>query len=63
MIALAVIAIVVILAWFTGRDNPIPPWIVICLIPALAWFGLILIILAMRDWLRKRRSASKPPEE
>jgi hypothetical protein len=29
----------------------------------LAWFGLILIILAMRDWLRKRRSASKPPEE
>jgi hypothetical protein len=41
--------------WYVGRDNPVPHWIQRYLIPGLAWFGLLLIVLAVVDWIRRRR--------
>jgi uncharacterized membrane protein len=55
LIAVAIIAVVVAAAWIVGRDQPVPAWIETYLIPALAWFGLILIVLVVVDWFRQRR--------
>jgi hypothetical protein len=60
LIALIVVSIVVAAALYFGSDDPVPSWINNCLIPGLGWAGLVLIILAIGDWIRKWR---KPPKE
>jgi hypothetical protein len=46
-ISLTVVAIVVTVAWFMGRNNPIPAWIITYLIPILGWSYLALFIFAI----------------
>jgi hypothetical protein len=54
LIALAITAVVVVAAWIVGRDQPVPLWIEEYLIPALAVFGVVLIVTVVVDWFRKR---------
>lgn len=64
-VAIIVSVAIGLAGYLVGRDNPVPPWIENFLIPALAWLGVVLILLAVGDWLRQRRRASRrpPPEE
>ena len=55
LIAIVLVAIVAAAGWYFGRDRPVPHWIEHYLIPGLAWFGLLLIVLAVADWIRRRR--------
>lgn len=41
-ISLTVVASVVAVAWFVGRNKPVPPWIEVYLIPILGWSFLII---------------------
>ena len=54
LIAVLVTSVIVAVAWFVGRDQPTPAWISNYLIPGLGWLGLILIIIVIFDWIRKR---------
>ena len=63
LIALVIVAIVVAAALVTGKDNPVPAWISQYLIPGLGWLGLILILLAVGDWVGKRLRSRKPSKE
>ncbi len=56
VVAILVMAVVAAAGWYIGRDRPVPHWIQAYLIPGLAWFGLVLIVLALVDWIRRRRS-------
>ena len=56
LIAIVLVAMIAIAGWYFGRNNPTPDWIQRFLIPGLAWFGLLLIVLALVDWIRRRRS-------
>jgi len=47
-------AIVVTAAWFVGRDKPVPNWIQNYLVPGLGWFGLVLILIVLVSWIRKK---------
>lgn len=55
LIAILVMAMIASIGWFVGRDSPVPDWIQRYLIPGLAWLGLLLIVLAVVDWIRRRR--------
>jgi hypothetical protein len=43
------------LAWFVGRDDPVPAWITDLLIPVLSVLVLILVAILILDWVRQRR--------
>lgn len=64
-IAIVITIVIAAVAYFVGRDRPVPVWIENFLIPALGWLGVVLIVLAAADWLRERRRAGRkpPPEE
>jgi hypothetical protein len=47
LMALAVIVAVFALAWWVGRDEPIPLWIGNKLIPALGWIAIALAVFAL----------------
>jgi hypothetical protein len=53
-IALAVVAVVVGLAWLVGRDTPMPAWVTDVLVPALGWLYLIFFVFALFQRLRRR---------
>jgi hypothetical protein len=55
LIALVLVAVVGGAGWYVGRDRPTPYWIEHYLIPGLGWLGLLLIVLAVADWIRRRR--------
>jgi len=61
-IASAVGGAVVTLAWFVGRDDPVPDWISKGLVPALGWIYLAMLAVALVHWLRRRRTADKEEE-
>lgn len=50
-----VMAVIAAAGYLVGRDQPIPTWIEDFLLPALAVFGLALIVLVLVDWLRHRQ--------
>ena len=52
--AALVMAVIAVAGYLIGRDNPVPVWIERFLMPALAWLGLVLIVIVVVDWLRKR---------
>jgi hypothetical protein len=54
LIALAVTTVIVVAAWFVGRDRSVPGWIENWLVPGLGWLGLFLIIIAVASEVRKR---------
>lgn len=54
-IALALIAAVFGLAWWVGRDDPIPLWIGNKLIPALGWTAIALGIFGLAARFMARR--------
>lgn len=45
---------VVLLAWWIGRDDPVPTWITDWLVPALGWIYIGLVIVAAVAWWRRR---------
>ena len=47
VIALAVVAVVVALAWFVGRDRPVPTWVSEKLVPGLAWIFIIALVATL----------------
>lgn len=53
-LALAVVAVVATVAWFVGRDRPIPPWIETGLVPALGWTYLVLLVIVLASRLLRR---------
>lgn len=53
--ALVLVSTVCLLAWFIGRDNPIPAWIEHGLVPALGWVALALISIVILDLVLKAR--------
>lgn len=53
-IAAVVMAAIAAAGYLVGRDRPTPEWITVWLIPALGWVGLVLIVLAVIDWIRRR---------
>ena len=55
LIALAVIAAVSALAWWVGRDDPIPIWIGDKLIPALGWIAIALVVFGLATRFFGRR--------
>lgn len=55
LIALAVIVAVCALAWWMGRDDPIPFWIGDRLIPALGWIAIALVIFGLATRFFRRR--------
>jgi hypothetical protein len=55
LIAAIVIVVIAAAGWYVGRDRPVPGWIQHYLIPGLGWLGLLLIIVAVVDWVRRRR--------
>lgn len=55
LIAAVVVAVVAGAGWYVGRDRPVPTWIKVYLIPGLGWLGLLLIVVAVIDWVRRRR--------
>jgi len=60
-IALAVTAVVVALAWQTGKDRPVPGWIQDYLVPALGWIGLILLATGVLARIVARKKKASPP--
>jgi hypothetical protein len=58
-LALAVVAVVVALAWWVGGDQPVPGWVSDGLIPALGWLVLALAAWRLVAWLRRRRGARR----
>jgi len=62
LIAALITAAVVTLAWFVGRDDPVPDWISKGLVPALGWIYLAMLAVALVHWLRRRRTADKEEE-
>lgn len=54
IITAALMAVIAVVGYLIGRDQPVPAWIDAWLMPALAWFGLLLIVIAAVDWLRRR---------
>jgi hypothetical protein len=69
VLALLVIAAVSALAWWTGRNDPVPAWIETRLVPLLGWAWLALAGVAIASWwlqwLRRRKArdeaARRPP--
>ena len=55
LIAVVLVVVVGGAGWYVGRDRPTPYWIQHYLIPGLGWLGLLLIVLAVADWIRRRR--------
>jgi hypothetical protein len=55
LIAIAVIAAVFALAWWAGRDRPIPLWIGDKLIPALGWIAIALAVFGLATRFLARR--------
>ncbi len=53
-LALAVVSAVVALAWHTGKDDPVPGWIMRYLVPILGWTYLALVAVALVHRLRSR---------
>jgi hypothetical protein len=69
LLALVVLAAVSALAWWTGRNDPVPAWIETRLVPLLGWAWLALAGVAIASWwlqwLRRRKArddaARRPP--
>jgi hypothetical protein len=58
-LAVAVVALVAVLAWWSGHDDPVPAWITRWLVPALGYAWLALAAVALVSHWRRRRP--KPP--
>lgn len=56
-IAFSALAVVVTAAWLIGKDQPVPSWLTIKIIPALGWIYIVLFVVAMIS-----RWAGKKPE-
>jgi len=54
LIAVAVSAIVIAVAWFVGRDRPQPTWLKDYLIPAWRWVGTAILFTFIGVWLVKK---------
>jgi hypothetical protein len=54
LISLTTIAIVVAVAWLAGRNNPLPEWISLYLVPALGWLFIGLVVIALVSRLRRK---------
>jgi uncharacterized membrane protein YkvI len=53
-IAVTVVGVVAAAAWFVGHEKLVPACIEHYLSPGLGWLGLLLIIIVIVDWFRKR---------
>lgn len=53
-LALAIVVAVSLAAWWSGRDDPVPPFITDVLVPALGWLWLALAAFALVAWWRRR---------
>ncbi len=58
-LAAVVIALVALLGWTVGRDEPVPRWIGEVLVPLLGWAWLVLAAIALGLHWRRRRSAAR----
>jgi hypothetical protein len=58
-LALLVIVAVSLAAWWTGRDDPVPPFITNVLVPLLGWLWLALAAFAFVSWWRRRRKGAQ----
>lgn len=54
IITILIMAAITAAGYIIGRDQPTPDWIAHGLIPALGWVGLLLIIIIVVDWIRRR---------
>jgi cell shape-determining protein MreD len=65
-LALMVVVAVALLAWWLGRDDPVPTWITDRLVPLLGWAWLALAAVALiARWQHRRqagRDAARRPE-
>lgn len=59
VLALAVVAVVSLAAWWVGRDEPVPAWIATGLVPLLGWLWLALAAVALASWWLRRRRARR----
>lgn len=58
-VAVAIIVVVSLAAWWTGRDEPVPPAVNGILVPLLGWLWLALAAVALASWLWRRRKAHR----
>jgi hypothetical protein len=54
-IAALLMAAIAAAGYFIGRDRPIPAWIERFLMPGLGWLGLVLIVIIVIDWIKRRQ--------
>ncbi|OUL31317.1 hypothetical protein BV372_20360 [Nostoc sp. T09] len=60
VIALLVSTIVFALAWYVGKDKPIPDWIQNYIMPNLGWIGIVLLSYFFGRWLINKVSGDPP---
>ena len=58
-LAAAVVVAVSLAAWWIGRDRPVPAWISAGLVPFLGWAYIVLALVALVSWWRRRRGARR----
>lgn len=54
VITLLLMAAITAAGYLVGRDRPTPGWIEHLLLPALGWLGLVIIVIIVVDWIRRR---------
>lgn len=57
----AITVAVALLAWWLGRDDPVPGWIAHGLVPALGWIYIALVVVALAGWWRRRAAQRRRP--
>lgn len=50
---------IVVIAWWVGRNDPVPAWITTGLVPALGWIYIALVVIAVAGWWRRRASTKR----
>jgi hypothetical protein len=58
-VAVTLIVAVSLGAWWVGRDRPVPAWISDGLVPLLGWACIVLALLGLVSWWRRRRGARR----
>lgn len=57
-IALLTAAIIFALAWYVGKDKPMPDWIQDYIMPNLGWVGIVLLSYFFIRWLVNKVSGN-----